>query len=758
MPAQVSAGSNAARVGGAWWPAVFLSGGVIAAVLYVASPAPAVAAASFSAVGLGAAVAIVCGARWFRPVPAWPWYCLAAACVSFLIGAIVRAAGGELLADSFTIPGYALMFSGFGGFLRTKTGSKRHAVIDGLLIVVGITIVFAILFAVPAASVTGRQPAVSALAAIYPLLDSVLVLLVLNLAFTSGRRGASYYMLMSCMVLMLAGDIAYAMIGAAGELTGSPLLDLPFLAGFALVGAAGLHPSMVDIGGSASLPAQAWSARRLLLIAPALAVPYVLSIVIARPSLLDRVVVGVGGAMLMALLLIRAVSAVRSFADAQKRYEYQATHDALTGLANRSLWFTQVRSMLARATSEHQVWVYFLDLDGFKYVNDSSGHTVGDEVITEVAGRLGRCAPKSAAIARVGGDEFVLAYRATRADAMALADVILKQMRHTLKMRANNVVISVSIGIASSPTAHPHDVTAEDLLRDADTAMYHAKNNGRDRWSMFDPAMRDRVQERINIDLALREAMVSRQLHVAYQPVVHLPTGELVGAEALIRWTHPDRGEIKPASFIRVAEESGLIVDIGRWVMREALRQLAEWRTEHQVSDSFWLSVNVSPRQLRDTSLSAELALMLEEFALPASAVTVELTETVMMDPTSEADAALRSLRELGVHLVVDDFGTGFSALGYLRNYPVTGVKIDRSFVAGLATDPGDEAIVRAIVGMSSALRLSVVAEGVENEAQRDLLWQAGVVHGQGWLWGKAADPAVFADLWFRASARAYPA
>jgi len=741
----------------AW--SVFLAGGLIAAALYAFVPNPAVTGLSFTAVGAGAGFAIVGGLRRYRPQPAWPWRLLVAACWLFLTGALLRAALGDdnaglgsVLPDCFTIPGYLCMFVAFGGFLRSRVGDKRHAVIDGLLIGVGVTIVFAMFFAVPAASISGREAAVSALAGIYPLLDGILVLLVANLAFAT-RRGPAFTMLLVCMALLLTGDVAYAIIGTEGELTGSPLLDLPFLLGFTLIGAAGLHSSMADIGRQASLPIQAWSARRLLLIAPALAVPFVLGVLITRPTTLDRVLLAVGGAAIVVLLLARAVSAVRGYASAQHRYEHQATHDSLTGLANRSLWFTEVRQMLAHPVPDRQVWVYFLDLDGFKYVNDSRGHMAGDQVIAEVAGRLRECAPPAALIARVGGDEFVVAYRATREDALALAEVILRTMRQTLRMPGAHVVVSGSIGIScsaqSNDEAGPDDeVTAEDLLRDADTAMYQAKANGRDGWVIFDPIMRDRVRERIDIDLALREAMALGQLHLAFQPVVHMPSGRVVGTEALLRWTHPERGAIGPATFIPVAEESGLIIDIGRWVLHESLWQLAQWRAEGVVGEDFWMSVNVSPRQLRDARLPGELADALREYGVPGSAVAVELTESVMIEPTGAVDQILRELRELGVSLVVDDFGTGFSALGYLRNYPVTGVKIDRSFVSGLGRNPEDEAIVRAVAAMSEALQLSVVAEGVQDETQRDLLARMGVTYGQGWLWGHAVAAEDFARLW----------
>jgi diguanylate cyclase (GGDEF)-like protein len=390
--------------------------------------------------------------------------------------------------------------------------------------------------------------------------------------------------------------------------------------------------------------------------------------------------------------------------------------------------------------------VYFVDLDGFKLVNDSRGHTAGDQVIFEVAERLRGCIPARASIGRVGGDEFVVAHQATWEEAVVLADTILATLRHTLTMPAANVVISASIGVAHSAGT----MTAEDLLRDADIAMYQAKASGRDAWKVFDPEMRDKIKERIDTDVALREALHTGQLELAYQPIVRIATGEITGAEALIRWNHPTEGCVPPSRLISVAEESGLIVEIGQWVIREAITQLATWRALGHVASDFVLSFNVSPRQLRDPQLAAELAEMLATSGVPGEQLVVELTESVMIDTANGAAQAMDQLRSLGVRLVVDDFGTGFSALGYLRKYPLNGVKIDRSFVAGLGSQSEDQAIVHAVVAMSAALRLGVVAEGIEKPEQRDMLHSLGVIYGQGWLWGAAVDAQTFTQQWSR--------
>jgi diguanylate cyclase len=732
---------------------LFLALGLVAASVYLTTDSMAVSGLAIAAVGIGSAAALVVGPWRYRVRRRWPWTLLAIACLCFLVGALLRpwaaAQSGvaALAADAFTIPGYGVMFAGLAGFLRTRRGEKRHALIDGLIVGVGAGMATILLFSVPAAGITDRSVAVSGLAGVYPLFDVVLVLLVVNLAFTTVVRGPSYVMLIGSFGLLLVGDVAYAVIGRNGELVGSRVIDLPFLFGFTLIGAAAVHPTMRDLGQIARLPVQAWSWHRLLLIGPALAVPFVLMLVIENESLVDQLILAAGGVTMVVLLLIRAVSAVQDFASAQRRYEYQATHDHLTGLPNRALLVAEVGHQLS-APAAHPLWLYFLDLDGFKLVNDSRGHDAGDRVIVEVAQRLRDTVPAAAMLARVGGDEFVIAHAGPPDAAASLADAILACVLAPLPALAGGVVVGGSVGVAKATRGG----TAESLLRDADTAMYAAKAEGRGRWVMFDRSMHDRVRERIDTELALRAALAGDQLRLAYQPIVALSEGRLVGAEALIRWDHPERGAIPPATFIPVAEDSGLIADVGRFVMHAALRQLAEWRRSGAVPDDFWISINVSPRQLRDHRLPAEVADALIRYAVPGTAVTLEITESVMIDGSDVTEQVLARLRSLGVRVVVDDFGTGFSALGYLRRHPVTGVKIDRSFVGGLGLNPEDEEIVRAVVAMSGALGLTTVAEGVQTTAQRDVLRTLGVEHGQGWLWGHPLDPEAFTRQWGRSA------
>jgi diguanylate cyclase (GGDEF)-like protein len=708
---------------------------------------------AFPLVGGLSCAAWAFGPRLHDARPRRPWRLLTAAALFFLVGVVVRALVQTepyplaQLGDAFSVCGFGFFIAAMVTFLN-RWGINRHALLDGLIVCIGAAIASALLFVLPAVGIPGRPLLVSLLAGLYPLLDVVIVLLGVNLAFTTAVRQPAFVLLGGMMLMMLAGDLGYAIIGRNGDLNGPRLMPLPFLLAFTLGGAAALHPAARALAQATPLPIQAWSAARMLVIGPALAVPFVLTVLLAHETPLSRWILGAGGAAIVALLLLRASDAVQSHAAAQRRFEHQATHDPLTGLPNRRLLGIMVDRLLG-GTGPGDVWMFYLDLDGFKLVNDSWGHPAGDRLITEVGARLRHALPAAATVARVGGDEFVVVQRCAEPAAMADARHIMECVERPLRLTGPegtdaDVVIGASMGIVR---AERHG-TAEALMRDADTAMYRAKEQGRNRWTVFDASMRDAVRERVEIEVALRAAVAQEQLSIAYQPIVDLTDGlgeRTVGAEALVRWEHPVRGWIGPNMFIAVAEDANLISALGAWVLRESVLQVARWRADGTVGEDFWMSVNVSPRQLGDAAFADRLVTVLEQARVPAGNLVLEITESVMVEGSELTERLLRRLRELGVRISVDDFGTGFSALGYLRRHPVTGVKIDRSFVGGLGTSTEDEEIVRAVVAMSSALHLAVVAEGVETTAQRDVLAALGVPLAQGWLWGKAVPAEDFA-------------
>jgi diguanylate cyclase (GGDEF)-like protein len=735
---------------------MFAVTGLVATAFYTANLSPLVSLLAFAVVGAGTVWACFAGPRRVGAEPRGAWLLIAAAALCFLVGVVVRPwvvdlpLPWPLLADAFSIPGYVLTAVFLMILLRSRQSVQRHAVLDGLIVSLAGGLICGLLLAAPTAALPGRPAVISFLSGMYPLFDVVLVLLVVNLTFTATTWPFSLVTFLSTMTLLFAGDLAYAIIGVSGSLYGSPLLDVPFLVAFTLFGITALHPSVVELSRAARRPVQAWSWRRMALLGPAVATPFVLLVTVGGHSTGYRLAIGLIGAVMVLLLLLRAVSAVQAQVAAQRHSEHQAMHDPLTGLPNRRMISAQIERLLISAPPDgpHRVWVYLLDLDGFKWVNESWGHDTGDQLVIEVARRLRHALPGAATLARVGGDEFLIAYVAEKTSALRLVDLIRGSFSVPLPVQDTEVVISASVGIAHGVAGGDPAVTAEALMRDADTAMYRAKAEGPGRCTVFDTSMHDRVRERIELETALRTALAENQLHVAYQPIVHLDTGRPVGAEALVRWEHPERGPIPPMSFIGIAEDAGLIGAIGTWVREEALRQLGRWRADGTVADDFYLSVNVSPRQLSEPDLPRIVAAELVRFGVPARSVALEMTESVMVDGSSVTARVLFELREMGLRLLVDDFGTGFSALGYLRRFPVTGVKIDRSFVSGLGQNVEDEEIVRAVVAMSYALSLSIVAEGVESRTQRDALAAVGVTQGQGWLWGPAVSPRDFAAHW----------
>ena len=705
-------------------------------------------AVAFGVIGVGGCVSMLAGPRLHGTSPDRPWRLIVSASALFLIGALIRPWVADqhglvmAVADAFTLPGYGLLVAGIAALLRARNGLDRHALLDGLVICIGAGLVSMTVFALPAVRVSDRPALVSALAGIYPLLDVVLLLLLVNLAFTTAVRQPSFRLLAAGVALLLVGDLGYATIGARGQLSGPTWLDLPFLGCYLLFGCAALHPSMVELGRAVPRPVQAWSWRRLALLLPALAAPSVL-VILGPRSGIERVVVGVGSAVMIAVLLVRAATAVTAYAQAQEVFRYQALHDGLTGLPNRVAITKAVEHLIAaQRVAGPPAWLFFLDLDGFKLVNDSWGHEAGDRLLVEVGRRLRAATPSGGALGRLGGDEFVVAAAAWPEEAASVGEGLMRSLMEPLQVGGAEIIVSASLGMAE----WDGESTADALMRDADTAMYRAKTEGRRRHIVFDPSMRRQVRERVELEQALQRALPHGELRMAYQPIVRLSDGAVVGAEALMRWDHPARGAVPPSTFIPIAEEAGLIADLGDWALRQALADAADWRRDGLVAPDFWMSVNASPRQLRDDRLLRTVHHTLAATALPAAALVLEITESVMLDESAATELLLAQLRALGVRLVVDDFGTGFSALGYLRRHPVTGVKIDRGFVDGLGRDPEDEEIVRAVVAMSSALGLSIVAEGVETVVQRNMLAAMGVNLGQGWLWGKAAAPQEFVE------------
>ena len=429
----------------------------------------------------------------------------------------------------------------------------------------------------------------------------------------------------------------------------------------------------------------------------------------------------------------------------EDRLAHQAHHDPLTALPNRVLFLEFLVLALARARRHRSsVAVLFLDLDRFKVVNDSLGHDAGDELLVAMARRLKGVVRPGDTIARFGGDEFTvlcedLSGPHARQQAIDLAERLLEAIHAPFELDGDEAFLSASIGIAlaSGPSERP-----EALLRDADAAMYRAKERGKGRWELFDEQMRSTALQRLETENALHRALDRGEFRVFYQPVISLSEGRCIGAEALVRWQHPERGLVAPYEFITLAEETGLIVPLGAWVLEEACRQVARWQRDFRADDSFIVSVNLSARQLAQPDLVASVANALERAGADARNLCLEITESVLMDDAEGTIGSITALKSLGVKLSIDDFGTGYSSLGYLKRFPVDSVKVDQSFVDGLGSDPEDSAIVAAVISLGHALGLTVVAEGVESAEQLEELIALGCDQAQGFFFAPA-QPAV---------------
>jgi diguanylate cyclase (GGDEF)-like protein len=421
-------------------------------------------------------------------------------------------------------------------------------------------------------------------------------------------------------------------------------------------------------------------------------------------------------------------------AENQAQLEHQALHDPLTGLANRLLLLDRlehaVQSAARRPTSPA---VLFLDLDYFKSVNDASGHSAGDQLLVEVAERLQGVVRPNDTIARLGGDEFVVLCEDLvdpLDEARSVAERVAACLTPPFSIAGREVFVAASIGIAPSGAGD----SAEGLVARADQAMYRAKRLGRGRIEVYDPAVDRQVTRSAEMSTAMHHALAAEQLHVAYQPVLDLSANRLVAREALLRWTHPKFGNVSPAEFIPLAEETGLIKDIGRWVLRQACMDCAGWRDAGE--GSVGVAVNVSGRQLEGHVFEEEVASALEESGLEPGALTLEVTETLLMAGRAEGRTVLERIRATGVHIAIDDFGTGYSSLSWLARLPLDVLKVDRSFIASLGLVDRESAIVEAMIHLAHTLGLTVVAEGVETDSQLTRLVNLGCDGAQGYLLG----------------------
>jgi diguanylate cyclase (GGDEF)-like protein len=431
---------------------------------------------------------------------------------------------------------------------------------------------------------------------------------------------------------------------------------------------------------------------------------------------------------------------------AASRLSHQALHDDLTGLPNRTLLADRLNQALVRlGRHTSPVAVLFVDIDNFKVVNDSLGHDQGDRILVILADRISAAVRPSDTVARFGGDEFVILCDEVtdEAEAAAIAKRVGDVVGAPITLDGRDHLVTASIGIALTIDRH---ALGPDLLRDGDAAMYQAKADGRARSKAFAMSMRTRAVHRLDTEIALRRAITNGEFRVYYQPIIDINSGRPDGVEALVRWEHPTQGTISPDNFIPIAEETGLIIPIGEWVLGEACRQAKIWHGTYPELARLTVSVNLSGRQINQSDLIPVVTNILADTGLAPSSLVLEITESILMGDAEGSIIILRSLRDLGLHLSVDDFGTGYSSLSYLKNFPVDALKIDKSFVDGLGTEDHDSAIVRAIISLAGSLGLHTIAEGVETPTQLKSLIDLGADKAQGYLFSRPQPAATLTE------------
>jgi diguanylate cyclase (GGDEF)-like protein len=540
-----------------------------------------------------------------------------------------------------------------------------------------------------------------------------------------------------------AGAVVYEVVTGGAPLATLPsvlLLTAAVAVALAMYACnAGLLECIVAVQQRQVSPPDIWRRRRLDGLSDGAL--YVLGLLIAMLT-----VVHPWAVLLLAVPALVVYRSLRASLVLQRQLSHRATHDALTDVGNRTLFTDRARQALARAArTRGSLAVLFLDIDSFKRVNDTLGHGVGDDLLKVIARRLVESVRPEDTVARLGGDEFILLLEdCDAAAAVEVAAAVLAALRAPVSLAGRQLVVDASVGIV--PTTGGHD-SVEDLLRSADIAMYRAKALGKGRFEVFAPAMATAVEEQVTLEAELRRAVERDELVVHYQPTVDLAGGTITGCEALVRWQHPEHGLIPPGRFIPLAEETGLIVPIGRRVLREACGQAQRWQAGIPDGEPFSVSVNLSTRQLQEPGLVEEVAASLAESGIDPARLVLEVTESAMMQDADDALQIMQALKALGVRLALDDFGTGYSSLSYLHRFPFDVLKIDKAFVEPLEVATRHRSLASTIVKMGRSLALEMVAEGIETREQADALRLLGCESGQGYFFARPLAPAALESL-----------
>jgi diguanylate cyclase len=499
-----------------------------------------------------------------------------------------------------------------------------------------------------------------------------------------------------------------------------------------------LHQSARNITSSGVQRISPPLTTRLISTTSALLIPVIVVALTDPDGTQDRIVRTISVAVLAIAAMTRIVQSVRSNSQTQAQLIRNALTDSLTGLPNRILMLEHIEDAVQKTWKTEQMpTLLFIDVDRFKNINDSLGHSIGDDVLTHVARRLIAAIPDGATVGRIAGDEFVVLDPTTQSSTQSvlLAERVLDAFRDPVPTPEGDMFVTASIGVAYSPKGV--SLSAEDLMRHADTAMYRAKDAGRNCIALFDDSMIETVTKRLEVETALYRALERNELLLVHQPIVDVELGIVVGFEALMRWDRGDGDMVSPDQFIPIAEETGTIVPLGSWALNDALQQLRRWIDTNVVSSSTTMSVNVSPRQLHDPQFVAVVSDALKQSGIAPDQLWLEVTESVMITEPTQALQSLQRLNALGVRIAIDDFGTGYSSLSLLQQFPIQCIKIDRAFVNNIEHEQGTRSIVRTIIAMASALNAEIVAEGIEDAQQLEILAAMQCQRAQGYFISK---------------------
>jgi diguanylate cyclase (GGDEF)-like protein len=612
---------------------------------------------------------------------------------------------------------------------------------DGIIVGLGAWVLVWIFLIQPSLALTSNTPAITAVQSATLGVAMIVLFLLATLLFSNTAPSAPVAFLGLSVALGLTGIILRSVIVRSDAHLSSSTVNASFLIAFALAGASFLHPNIRQINSGTISRATTPLMTRLMTTTVSLIAPIIVLAITDPHDSTDRWVRTVSVIVLAAAVMLRVIQSVRLNASTQDTLVRNALTDSLTGLPNRILMLEHIEKAIHSSwkTSQRPT-VLFIDVDRFKSINDSLGHSTGDAILTEVARRLTGAIAPHATVARIAGDEFVVLDSTTESptQSVLLAEKILDALRDPMKGNSGDMFVTASIGVAYAvPNLR---LSAEDLMQHADTAMYRAKSAGRNCIALFDDSMLESVTKRLDVETALYRALERNELRLVHQPIVDIDLGIVIGFEALMRWDRKDAGTVSPLDFIPIAEETGTIVPLGSWAINDALQQLRSWVDTGVCTPNTTMSVNVSPRQLHDPEFVTIVSNALDASGVSPEQLWLEVTESVMITEPTQALSSLRRLNALGVRIAIDDFGTGYSSLSLLQKFPIQCIKIDRAFVNDISTDKATQNIVRTIIAMADAMGADIVAEGVEDKTQLHTLKSVNCHRAQGYLISPPVD------------------